>query len=273
MEADLRKIWRVLRPTVKDAFTFNGTKDVVAAAALPVEKLSHLQQKSLPEKGASKGQLLDALDGLIEEEPDPARAIQSLIAVMIEQNPRMESSISGCAKRFGWTVFSGQLRPIDFQVDDAVYDLSEDVKGLLKNAYTRFGEGDYSGAMTAVCSALDNVTSHLYKIHGLGNPHEDSYQQRVSRSFAVLEDAYKARFSQITNDDSEVNKLWQNYKGSVNQAAYVMGAFRRNASDVHGVSDCPPEVIRHAIDCGTFIIRSITSESSSDVQQDDALDF
>tara|TARA_R110000851_G_scaffold103567_7_gene220714 strand:+ start:3848 stop:4669 length:822 start_codon:yes stop_codon:yes gene_type:complete len=273
MEADLRKIWRALRPTVKEGFTFNGTKDVVAAAALPVEKLSHLQQKSLPEKGASKGKLLDALDDLIEEEPDQSRAIQNLIAVMIEQNPRMEPNISGCAKRFGWTVFNGQLRPIDFQVDDAVYDFSEEVKKLLKNAYKRFGEGDYSGAMTAICSALDNVTNHLYQVHALGNPHEDSYQQRVSRSFATLEGAYKARFGQITDDNSDVNKLWQNYKGSINHAAYVMGAFRRNASDVHGVSDCPPEVIRHAIDCGTFIIRSITSESSEDIQQDEALDF
>lgn len=273
METDIKKVWRALRPTVKDGFTFNETKDVVAAAALPVEELAHLQQKSLPAKGASKGELLDALDGLISREPDPGKAIQNLVAAMLEQKNHLEVRISDCAERFGWRITDGQLRPLDFQVDDAVHDFSEEVKTLLRNAYRRFGEGDYSGAMTAICSALDTVTNHLYKVHGLGNPHDDSYQQRVSRSFVVLEPAYRERFSQMTDDGAEVNKLWQNYRGAINQAAYVMGSFRRNASDVHGVSQCPPELIRHAIDSGTFIIRSITSETSGNVQQDDALDF
>ena len=273
MEADIKKVWRALRPTVKDGFTFNEIKDVVAAAALPVEELTHLQQKSLPAKGASKGELLDALDGLIFREPDPGKAIQNLVAAILAQKGNLEARISDCAERFGWRITDGQLRPLDFQVDDAVHDFSEEVKTLLRNAYRRFGEGDYSGAMTAICSALDTVTNHLYKVHGLGNPHDDSYQQRVSRSFVVLEPAYRERFSQMTDDGAEVNKLWQNYRGAINQAAYVMGSFRRNASDVHGVSQCPPELIRHAIDSGTFIIRSITSETSGNVQQDDALDF
>lgn len=273
METDIKKVWRALRPTVKDGFTFNETKDVVAAAALPVEELAHLQQKSLPAKGASKGELLDALDGLISREPDPGKAIQNLIAAMLEQKNHLEPRISDCAERFGWKIVDGQLRPLDFQIDDAVHDFSEEVKTLLRNAYRRFGESDYSGAMTAICSAVDTATNHLYVVHGLGNPHDDSYQQRVSRSFAVLEAAYRDRFGQMTDDSSEVNKLWQNYRGAINQAAYVMGSFRRNASDVHGISACPPELIRHAIDSGTFIIRSITSEISGKVQQEDALDF
>lgn len=273
MKTDIKKVWRALRPTVKDGFTFNEIKDAVAAAALPVEELGHLQQKSLPAKGASKGELLDALDGLISREPDPDKAIQNLVAAMLEQNSHLETRISDCAQRFGWKLVDGQLRPLDFQIDDAVKDFSEEVKNLLRTAYRRFGEGDYSGAMTAVCSALDAVTNNLYRVHDLGNPNDDSYQQRVSRSFAVLEPAYRDKFSQMINDSNEVNRLWQNYRGAINQSAYVMGSFRRNASDVHGVSACPPELIRHAIDSGTFIIRSITSETSENLQQDDAPGF
>lgn len=267
MEKDLKKVWRALRPTVKEGFTFNQTKDVVAAAALPVEELAHLQQKSLPEKGASKAELLDALDGIIFKEPHPEKAIQNLILAMLEQKTHLEPRISDCAERFGWRMVDGKLRPLDFQVEDAVQDFSEEVKSLLETAYRRYGEGDYAGTMTAICSALDTVTNQLYKVHGLGNPHDDSYQQRVSRSFAVLESAYRERFGQMTDDGTEVNKLWQNYRGAINQAAYVMGSFRRNASDVHGGSACPPELIRHAIDSGTFIIRSITSETSGNVHQ------
>ncbi len=85
--------------------------------------------------------------------------------------------------------------------------------------------------------------------------------------------AYKARLAEAGIKPEEVTRIWQNYKGSVNQAAYVLGSFRRNASDVHGKSESSAALVRHAIDCGTFIIRSITSELNVDAQQLDVLDF
>ena len=273
MEIGIRKIWRAIRTLVKENFTFVQIKDMVAAAALPVEELDGFQQNSFPAKGASKLELIEAVDELIARSSDPRKAIQNLVEVMIERRGDLQSEIESFAKRFDWTVMNGRLQPLDFQVDNAVDGFSEEARNLLKNAYRRFGEEDYSGAMTAICSALDNVTNHLYDIHSLGKPQDDSYQQKVSRSFAELETAYRYRFSQITDDNSEVTILWSNYRKAINQAAYVMGSFRRNASDVHGISTCPPEIIRHAIDCGTFIIRSLTSEISGSEKEDDLPDF
>lgn len=175
--------------------------------------------------------------------------------------------------RFGWTVADGQLQPSDFQVEEAAVDLSKEIRRLLRTAYTRYGQGDYSGAMTAVCSALDSLTMLVYEKYGLGDAHYASYQERASRSFQAFEKAYKARLAEAHIEEQEVMRIWQNYKGSVNQAAYVLGSFRRNASDVHGMSECSAALVRHAIDCGTFIIRSITSEMNADAQQLDALDF
>ena len=113
----------------------------------------------------------------------------------------------------------------------------------------------------------------MYAIYSLGNPYGDSYQQRVSRSFSALEKAYRGSFSEASIEEEEVNRMWQNYKSSINQAAFVLGSLRRNVSDVHGLSKCPPALVRHAIDCGTFIIRSITSEINGDGQQLDTHDF
>ena len=272
MTDDIRKIWRALRTTVKDGCTFADIKDIVASAALPVEKLSHLQQKSLPAKGASKSELLDAVDDLIANEKEPTEAIQRLIAVILQHKQYLHDKIDQCVKQFGWAIKGGQLRPSDFQIEGASVDLFVEVRELLDTAYTRYRQGDYPGAMTAVCSALDNVTSRMYTIHNLGNPHNDSYQQRASRSFSALESTYRAHFATAISEE-EVNQMWHNYKGAINQAAYVLGAFRRNVSDVHGLSNCPPPLIRHAIDCGTFIIRSITSEMNGNSQRLDEPDF
>lgn len=261
MDEDLENFWRSLRPIVKENFSFGEIKDLIAAAALPVEKLSHLQQKSLPAKSASKGELLDAINDLIYNSNNSIDAIKRIVAKMLEYRKDIENKLSKHANKYNLKLVGGKILPLDFQVTDAIHDFSEEAKTLLEKSYQRYGDHDYSGAMSAICSALDAVTGHLYKTHSLGNPHDDSYQQRVSRSFAILEPVYRKEFSQIMNDECEVNKLWQNYKGAVNQAAYVMGALRRKASDVHGSSACSQELIRHAIDSSTFIIRSITYQN------------
>jgi len=273
MEKDIRKIWRSLRPILKDTCTFAEIKDLVAVSALPVEELSHLQQRSLPAKGASKSELLDAVDDLIGKEQNQTGAIQRLLAAFLERKRHLHGKVSEYVQQFGWTVADGQLQPSDFHVEEAAVDLSEEIRQLLRASYTRYGQGDYSGAMTAVCSAIDTLTKRVYEKHSLGDAHRASYQERASRSFQAFEKAYKARLAEAQIEEQEVMRIWQNYKGSVNQAAYVLGSFRRNASDVHGMSECSAALVRHAIDCGTFIIRSITSEMNADSQQLESLDF
>lgn len=273
MTEELRTIWRSIRMTVKDGCTFAEIKDIVAAAALPVEKLSHLQQKSLPAKGASKSELIDAVDCLITAAPNPNEAIKRLMGVFMQSKPHLHGEIAKCIQQFGWHIEDGQLLPTDFQVEGASVDFSAEVRELLRTAYKRYGQEDYSGAMTAVCSALDQVTGCIYTKFRLGNRNDDSYQQRASRCFSALEKEYRAHYLAASIEESEINRLWQNYKGAINQAAYVLGSLRRNASDVHGFSNCPPPLVRHAIDCGTFIIRSFTSEMNGDAQYLDALDF
>ena len=89
MTDDIRKIWRALRSTVKDGCTFAEIKDLVASAALPVQKLSHLQQRSLPARGASKGELLDAVDDVIADEQNPTEAVQRLVAAFLQRKPHL----------------------------------------------------------------------------------------------------------------------------------------------------------------------------------------
>lgn len=267
MEKDLRKVWRALRSTVKNECTFAGIKELVAGSGLPVEELTHLQQRSLSEGGASKSELIDAVDDLIKREDEPTTAIQNLIDAFLEMYPDHSDKVVECIRGFGWTVIDGQLRPPDFQVEGAVVDSSEEVKQSLHTAYARYKQGDYPGAMTAVCSALDTLTLLVYEERGLGDAHKASYQERASRSFSAFEEAYRIRLVEAQIDEQEVTRIWNNYKGAVNQAAYVLGSFRRNTSDAHGSSACTPELVRYAIDCGTFIIRSITSEMSGDERQ------
>ncbi|GBD98046.1 hypothetical protein BMS3Abin07_00053 [bacterium BMS3Abin07] len=266
MEKDIRKVWRALRGIVKDGCTFAEIKELVGAGGLPVEELSHLQQRSLPAKGASKSELLDAVDDLIKKEDEPAEAIQHFLGDFLHRKRHLHEKVAECVQRFGWHLAEGVLQPDDLQVEGATRDLSTDIRELLRTAYRRYAQSDYSGAMTSICSAVDSLTTEVYQQHDLGSPHDDSYQKRANRSFLALESQIKANLSAGHLAADEIERVWKNYKGSLNQAAYVLGSFRRNSSDVHGVTECPPELVRHAIDCGTFIVRSTTAGMDGDAQ-------
>jgi hypothetical protein len=216
---------------------------------------------------------MDAVDDLIGKETNPTEAVLGLIAAFLARKRHLHRNVSDCVQRFGWTVEDGQLRQSDFHVEEASVGLSQEVRQLLRTAYARYSQGDYPGAMTAVCSALDNLTTRVYEKHALGDPHDASYQERVSHSFQAFEKAYKAHLAGVQIPEQEAARIWQNYKSSVNQAAYVLGSFRRNMSDVHGLSESSAALVRHAIDCGTFVIRSITPVMNEDAQRLDALDF
>ncbi len=112
MTRDIQKIWRSLRPAIKDGFTFAALKDLVATAGLPVEQLAHLQQRSLPAKGASKSELMDAVDDLISREESPEIAIHRLLVAVLQLKPQLQSQVADCVSRYGWVLEGTRLRPV-----------------------------------------------------------------------------------------------------------------------------------------------------------------
>ncbi len=71
-----------------------------------------------------------------------------------------------------------------------------------------------------------------------------------------MEEEYLNSLGILSKD--ECKRIWDNHRGSINQAAYVLGAFRREFSDAHGTQKASPELVQKAIDCAVFIIRSIS---------------
>lgn len=104
------RVWASLRGIIRDEFTFALIKELAGASGLPVQRLSHLQQKSLPARSASKLELLDGVDGLLNDEPDPSQAVQYFVEEMLKRKPHLESAIGASIKRFGWSLHDGRLR-------------------------------------------------------------------------------------------------------------------------------------------------------------------
>ena len=108
-------VWSSIRSLIRD-LTFYQIKDLAGLVGLPVYKIGHLQQAP---GGASKGQLMDALDDLYKEfdEEDQNRIVTSTIAELIRVTPSSQPQIEDILARFGWGISDGQIHPLSLQID------------------------------------------------------------------------------------------------------------------------------------------------------------
>lgn len=247
--------WGSIRGVIRK-FSFAEIKDLVGAAGLPIHELAHLRQ--MQSGGASKGQLMDAIDGLVGNLADDARRrlVIACVYEILKRQPNAHEELETVMSRVGWGVSADGPYPLTLQIDLETADISGETRAGVAKCLARYRDGDFDGAITAICGVVDHLTAQVYNQQGLGDHRSDSYQQRVKRAFGALEGAYRDPLAQKLSV-GEAGRLWQNHLSAVNQAGYVLGTFRREYSNAHGVQSAPPQVVQRAIDCAVFIVRSI----------------
>jgi len=247
--------WGSIRGVVREALSFAQIKDLVGEAGLPIHRLAHLQQKG--SGYTSKGQLMDGIDGLLNNLDEDARDrfVTTCVEGLLKRRESLLEDLHTTLGRVGWGVTSEGVYLLRLQIELETSTLDERMKKGISKTLRRYRDGDFDGAVTAICGIVDAITEKVYSEKSLGNHHEASYQERVSKAFRALSNEFKVPLSGLTEEEN--NKIWNNHKGAVNQAAYILGTFRRKYSDVHGVQSAVPQLVQRAIDCAVFIVRSI----------------
>jgi len=257
----LGQAWGTIRGVIRQEFSFAGIKDIMGGAGLPVQALSHLQQGS--SGYISKGQLMDAIDQVLSQQlpDDQDRIVAACITDAIGQRPQVKASLEERLCRVGWGVTGGQPHPLRLQIDVELAELPEPAAEGLRTALVRYRDGDSDGAVTAICGVVDSLTAAIYESHDLGNLYAATYQERVARAFSVIEQGYRARLADAGLSENEVALLWQNHRGAVNHAAYVLGKYRQAFADAHGAQPTPPTIVQPVLDCAVFIVRSLLTRA------------
>lgn len=248
--------WPVLRTIIRNSLSFPQIKDLVGACGLPVHRLGHLQQGP---GGASKGQLMDAIDLLFAELDIQGqdRVVVNAVSELLRRAPDSRQRVEEVLARVGWGLTGADVQPLTLQIDLEATQLPEAAQEAIRNCIRRYRDGDVSGAMTAVCGLVDGITEQVYREHNLGNHRDASYQERISRAVTALEGAFRDPLRGTSLAADEIDRLWQNFRQACNQAGYVLGSFRREFSDAHGPAPAPPSLIQRALDCAVFIVRGL----------------
>lgn len=252
-------IWSLLRSEFRNSFSFAEIKDMAGKCGLQTHKLAHLQQRF--KGGASKGQLMDELDRLYQELDlkDREMVVKNLLRELATKNKELKDKIEELLDRFGWGLSNYEPYPLELKIDIEMVELPEKVQDGINKSLRRFRDGDPTGAMSSICGTLDSFTEEIFIENNLEDHKDKSYQERISLSVANFEEKFKRSLEIIGIDSGEIRRLWDNYKKSISQAAYVLGSFRRGFSDVHGEQIKPNnDLLQIAIDCAVYILRCLS---------------
>ena len=177
----LNQAWGALPVGLREAFSLYEIKDLAGLVGIDVTRLARLEQRA--GGGASKGQLMTALDREIAQLSDAEKArVLSHFAEEVIRQPHYESErLDDYLERLGWQFTDGNLVPIDVFDVAELADLPNVSRTDLLKAANCLRDGDLSGALGAACAAVNSATNAVYAGHGLGAPSKDSFQTRRRR--------------------------------------------------------------------------------------------
>lgn len=173
----LSEVWGVMRGFMIDNFSFSDIKNIVGQAGLPIHKLSHLKQGF---GGTSNGQLMDNIENLYSDlsEKEKEKFITYCIEEVLIQREGLESELERLLERVGWGISEKEPYPLELQIEFDTAEFSEVIRNDVKKGLKRFRDGDMTGAVTAFCGAVDNITANIYETNALGNHENASYQKK-----------------------------------------------------------------------------------------------
>lgn len=255
----LVQAWPAIRACLQ-AFSFYETKDIVGLAGLDVTALSHLEQKD--EKGASKGQLMTAIDGVFGRmvPKDQSRFLTILTEEILRRKPDSQQALSENLSRLGWAFSEGVLAPIEiFDLGDLAGLPKESQQDFLK-AVQRFRDGDLSGAISAACGAVDSATSLVYQQAQLGDPGGASFQERCKRASSAkgVIPAMEQQLRELGWSENEVVPFKKNFEGALTQGAFVMQTLRSKMGDVHGTKPIIKPLVFDSLKWAELLVRSLS---------------
>ncbi len=258
-ETTLNQAWGALRVVLPDAFSFYEIKAIVGLSGIDVTSLASLVQRA--RGGASKGQLITALDGEIQklDHRMKSRVLTRIAEEIIERQPDQSNCLDEYLEQLDWQFVDGKLIPIKMFDVAELAELPDAARTDLVKAATRLRAGDLDGALAAACAAVDSATNAVYAEQGMVSQSSDGFQTRCTKALIA-----KGTISRLTRElnalgwkEVDANKLAKNLKGALNQGAYVMQTLRSRMSDVHGSKRVLEPLVFDSLKWAALIVRML----------------
>lgn len=255
----LNQAWGALRVVLKDAFTFYEIKDLAGLAGIDVTRFSSLVQRA--GGGASKGQLITALDSVIGrlDVSTKSKVLNCFAEEVVRQRPSHAGPLNEYLGRLGWQFEEERLIPIELFDVTELAELPEAARTDLVKAAARLRDGDLGGALAAACAAVDSATNAVYAERGLVSQPGDGFQSRCAKALKERR-TYKKTANELISlgwEEAEATTLAQNLRGALNHGAFAMQSLRSKMSDVHGSKSVLEPLVFDSLKWAALIARML----------------
>jgi len=164
-------------------------------------------------------------------------------------DPEVGREVGELLGRHGYELVNGQFVPVGVLDAREALFLSTNSASDLSRAASRMAEGDWSGAITAACGAVDLATQAIYVRESLGDPGAASFQTKVNTALARLRvfEQMEQEFVEQGMQGGDAAALVQELKRATNHAAQALQILRRAMGDTHGSRPALKSTAYHAV--------------------------
>ncbi len=230
----ITRLYGALRSELNN-LSVQNIRNTVAAAGIDV---SRIPSKSEARTGlGSRAEVMPAIDKLFVELDNISkqRALCIIAERLVGQNQELADRVQEILGKHGYQFIGGSFIPIDLLDQRESNFLPSDSASEVARATSRLINGDYSGAITSACGAVDILMQNIYKEHDLGDPGRVSFQAKVNTAakqlliFEHMEEEF--RELGMSEDSSE---LIAEIRKTTNHATHALQILRRAMGDTHG---------------------------------------
>jgi hypothetical protein len=211
-------------------------RNTVAAAGFDV---SQITAKSEARSGlGSRAEVMPAVDRLFGQMSESAQetALCVIAERLIGRDPDLDASTQAILGRHGFLFVGATFVPVsDLDAQEARF-IPPSAATELGRAMARLIDGDFSGAVTSACGAVDLLTQAIYGKYGLGNPAGLAFQAKVNTALQrqhVFENMAN-EFLDLGMKPVDASELVESMRKATNHAAQALQVLRRAMGDTHG---------------------------------------
>jgi len=232
---EITRLYGALRSELNN-LSVQNIRNTVAAAGIDV---SRIPSKSEARTGLGRrAEVMPAIDKLFGElNPKAQETALCIIAErLIQENSNLSENVQKILGKHGYQFIDGAFVPVDILDQREFKFLPSDSASELARATARLVNGDYSGAITSACGAVDTLTQNIYQKYALGEPGKFSFQAKVNTAIDKLQifEKMKNQFRELGLSENDSSYLVREIKKATNHAAQALQILRRAMGDTHG---------------------------------------
>ncbi|ATG88931.1 hypothetical protein [Methylomonas koyamae] len=264
---DINSAWAATSAILSE-FDFAEIKIIAKLAGFNLEVLNNLGIDGNNWNRPSRHLLIEDIESKFVHfsDDEKQRFLNIVIEEILERSYKLnvnydpEEKVQYYLNRLGWQLIDKKVLPIEVLDISDLNELDPAARHDLIKASEKFRDGDFSGAISSACAAVDSVTARVYREKNLGDEKSTSFQERCNKSLNAMGvlDAIDRQLGEIQWKESTVIQFKDNLKKSVGQAAYVMQTLRSDMSDVHGTKPVIKPLAFDSIKWAQIIVRLLS---------------